>query len=46
MVIIIIIIIVLVNGKNIMSSLQPDLLNFKKGWMVKLNENEQVNKFF
>lgn len=24
-------------------SLQPDLLNFKKGWMVKLNENDQVN---
>ncbi|XP_038563122.1 myosin phosphatase Rho-interacting protein-like [Micropterus salmoides] len=24
----------------------PDLLNFKKGWMVKLNENEQWKKYW
>uniref|UniRef100_A0A8C2X5F4 PH domain-containing protein n=1 Tax=Cyclopterus lumpus TaxID=8103 RepID=A0A8C2X5F4_CYCLU len=27
-------------------SLQPDLLNFKKGWMVKLEENEQWKKYW
>ena len=27
----------------ILLSLQPDLLNFKKGWMVKLDENDQVS---
>lgn len=25
---------------------QPDLLNFKKGWMVKLEGSDQVNDFF
>lgn len=25
------------------SSFQPDLLNFKKGWMMKLDEDEEVN---
>ncbi len=44
-VVIIIIIIIIVNGKLLVSSLQPDLLNFKKGWMVKLHENDQVNHF-
>uniref|UniRef100_A0A665TMD6 Myosin phosphatase Rho interacting protein n=1 Tax=Echeneis naucrates TaxID=173247 RepID=A0A665TMD6_ECHNA len=27
-------------------SLQPDLLNFKKGWMVKLDENDQWKKYW
>uniref|UniRef100_A0A8C9XY75 Myosin phosphatase Rho interacting protein n=1 Tax=Sander lucioperca TaxID=283035 RepID=A0A8C9XY75_SANLU len=34
------------NGVNIVFSLQPDLLNFKKGWMVKLDENEQWKKYW
>uniref|UniRef100_A0A3Q1GWZ1 PH domain-containing protein n=1 Tax=Acanthochromis polyacanthus TaxID=80966 RepID=A0A3Q1GWZ1_9TELE len=29
-----------------MFSLQPDLLNFKKGWMVKLDEKEQWKKYW
>uniref|UniRef100_A0AAQ5X686 PH domain-containing protein n=1 Tax=Amphiprion ocellaris TaxID=80972 RepID=A0AAQ5X686_AMPOC len=29
-----------------LSSLQPDLLNFKKGWMVKLDEKEQWKKYW
>uniref|UniRef100_A0A3B4VFW5 Myosin phosphatase Rho interacting protein n=1 Tax=Seriola dumerili TaxID=41447 RepID=A0A3B4VFW5_SERDU len=37
-----------INNKNvhILSSLQPDLLNFKKGWMVKLDENDQWKKYW
>lgn len=27
---------------SLSSLLQPDLLNFKKGWMIKLEENGQV----
>lgn len=30
----------------VVSSSQPDLLNFKKGWMVKLEGTEQVKHFF
>uniref|UniRef100_A0A8C4HDW3 PH domain-containing protein n=1 Tax=Dicentrarchus labrax TaxID=13489 RepID=A0A8C4HDW3_DICLA len=29
-----------------LSSLQPDLLNFKKGWMVKLDETDQWKKYW
>uniref|UniRef100_A0A3Q1J570 PH domain-containing protein n=1 Tax=Anabas testudineus TaxID=64144 RepID=A0A3Q1J570_ANATE len=33
-------------GFSIVFSLQPDLLNFKKGWMVKLDENDQWKKYW
>uniref|UniRef100_A0A3Q2QT58 PH domain-containing protein n=1 Tax=Fundulus heteroclitus TaxID=8078 RepID=A0A3Q2QT58_FUNHE len=32
--------------RSFYSSLQPDLLNFKKGWMMKLDEDEEWKKYW
>lgn len=37
---------VCVTFKILLSPQQPDLLNFKKGWMVKLDEQGQVGPAF